>query len=95
MRLLGIMSLSSGNTDNVEKGWGVYPTDLAQYDSLALNASACMERIELLEHILFSKETYLEVIQLRESERIVHRVIESEEALKGFVQEVGSNFTVI
>lgn len=89
------MSSSSSNTDNVEEVWGSYPTDLDQYDSLALDTSACMERIELLEHVLFSKETYLDVIQLKGNEGIVSRVIESEEALKGFVQEVGSNFTVM
>ena len=93
--MLGIMSLSSGNTDNMEKESDTYPTDLEQYDSFALDASACMERIQLLAHVLFSKEIYLDVIQLKDNERIVNKVIESEEALKGFVQEVGSNFTVM
>jgi hypothetical protein len=95
IRLLGIMSLSSSDTDSMEKGWGAYPTDLEQYDALALDASACMERIEVLDHVLFSKETYFEVLQLQENERIVNRVIESEEALRRFVKDVRSSFTVM
>jgi hypothetical protein len=89
------MSSSSSDTDSVEKRWGTYPTDLEQYDSVALDNSGCMERIEQMEHVLFSKETHLDVIELRDDERLVSRTIESEEVLKGFVKDLGSNFTVM
>jgi hypothetical protein len=89
------MPSSSSDTDNVENGWGAYPADLEQYDSIALDAPACMERIEQLKHVLFSKETYLEAIELRDAQGIVRRAIESEKALKGFVKDANSNFTVM
>ena len=57
-----MMSISS-ETERLDTQWLEYPANLQHYDSLAMDGAVCVERVDGLSDVLFSKGTKLEVVE--------------------------------
>ncbi|KUJ18809.1 uncharacterized protein LY89DRAFT_780813 [Mollisia scopiformis] len=54
---------TDGEFEKVEADWLRYPASLKDFDSIAVDSSACMEQIDRLSDVLFSKGTKVEVLE--------------------------------
>jgi hypothetical protein len=57
-----MMSISS-EAEILGTEWLEYPANLQHYDSLVMDGAACVERVDGLSDVLFSKGTKLEVVE--------------------------------
>lgn len=78
--------MSTGSeADSVEIEWWRYPTNVENFDPIAIDTASSLGHIDRLSDVVFSKGSRLEVLELSEALGLMNKTLESEDALDNFM----------